>query len=114
MPFWCATKRRCTTLFFLVGTSPAFCHSIPLTFFGPLAAPNGASVFIAQGGSATALFRAGGLTFSRNGKTSRFDFLGRGSTAVPSGAKALRGRVHIVARDPEIARNDLVTFGSIE
>jgi Beta-propeller repeat len=100
---------RFTVLLLLSGSIPSFCHIIPLTFFGPLAAANNSSVFVAQGGSATVLFRAGGITFSKNGNTSRFDFQGPGSAAIPSGASPLPGRVNIAGR-----QNDLVTFGSIE
>jgi hypothetical protein len=95
----------CTVLLLLTGAIPALCYTIPLTFFGPLSS----SVFVAQGGSATVFFRAGGITFSKNGKTASFDFLGQGSAAVPSGANALRGRVNIAGSE-----NDLLTFGSIE
>lgn len=115
MPSCCTARPRyITTLLLLAGTISAFCHAIPLTFFGPLVAPNGSPVFIAQGGSATVLFRSGGITFSKNGKTSRVDFLGQGSAAVPTGAKALPGRVNILARAPQISQNDLPTFGSIK
>src|ERR1700682_5905013 len=99
----------CPVLLLLSGGIPGLCHTIPLTFFGPLAAANNSSVFVAHGGGATVLFRAGGITFSKNGNTSRFDFQGQGSAAIPSGASPLPGRVNIAGRE-----NQLVTFGSIE
>src|SRR5450759_5051370 len=115
MPYCCTGKRLCITfLLLLPGTIPAFCHPIPLTFFGPLASSHGSSVFVAQGGSATVLFRAGGITFSQNGKTSRSNFLNAGSAAIPSGGNALRGHVNIVSRDPQISHDNLATFESVE
>ena len=100
-------------LFLVLVAIPAFCHSVPPVFYGPLD-PGGNPAFAGQGSCGAALFRTGGVTFSKRGVTFRVEFLDQGHAAVPSAEQALSGRVNILSGVPARTKRDLATYGAIE